>query len=158
MALVVLPCDFPYWNTVQTYLNEINSCSDVPTFIQLMIKLCNLCNVSLDTDEDDTDQSDLFTPLTDFLSHHLSREELDHFFHKTLKILVRRALDLKHVKPVNGLQFSLQQQLDCTEFQRSFVSSLLAHSFFSTFPKRTSKTHPTLQDFNFSSFFKHLDQ
>jgi hypothetical protein len=48
--------------------------------------------------------------------------------------------------------------VDCTEFQRDFVSSLLAHSFFSTFPKRTVKTHPTLQDFNFSSFFKHLDQ
>uniref|UniRef100_A0A8D8LVQ9 poly(ADP-ribose) glycohydrolase n=1 Tax=Cacopsylla melanoneura TaxID=428564 RepID=A0A8D8LVQ9_9HEMI len=158
MALVVLPCDFPYWTTVQAYLKDINECNDVPSFITLMIKLCNLCNVSLDTDEDDTDQSDLFTPLADFLSHHLSREELDHFFHKTLKILVRNALALKHVKPVNGLQFSLQQQLDCTEFQRSFVSSLIAHSFFSTFPKRTSKTHPTLQDFNFSSLFKHLDQ
>ncbi|KAI5714589.1 hypothetical protein M8J77_002142 [Diaphorina citri] len=158
MALVVLPCEFPYWSTVQSYLREINECSDVASFISLMVKICNLCNVSLDIDEDETDQGDLFTPLAEFLSTDLTREELDHFFKKTLKVLVRKALDLKHVKPVNGLQFSLQQQLDCTEFQRDFVSSLLAHSFFSTFPKRTVKTHPTLQDFNFSSFFKHLDQ
>lgn len=155
---MVLPCDFPYWPTVQSYLREINDCKDVPSFVSLMVKICNLCNVSLDMDEDTADSSDLFIPLAEFLSNDLSREELDHFFLKTLRVLVRKALDLKHVKPVNGLQFSLQQQLDCTEFRRDFVSSLLAHSFFSTFPKRTTKTHPTLQDFNFSSFFKHLDQ
>ena len=43
------------------------------------------------------------------------------------------------------------------ELERGFIASLLAHAFFSTFPKRTIKTHPTLQDFNFTSFFKHLD-
>ncbi|XP_075235452.1 uncharacterized protein LOC142332733 isoform X2 [Lycorma delicatula] len=43
------------------------------------------------------------------------------------------------------------------ELNREFVASLLAHCFFSTFPKRTIKTHPTLQDFNFTNFFKHLE-
>jgi hypothetical protein len=46
---------------------------------------------------------------------------------------------------------------DRVELERGFIASLLAHAFFSTFPKRTIKTHPTLQDFNFTSFFKHLD-
>ena len=46
---------------------------------------------------------------------------------------------------------------DQVELERGFIASLLAHAFFSTFPKRTIKTHPTLQDFNFTSFFKHLD-
>lgn len=46
---------------------------------------------------------------------------------------------------------------DITELDYNFVSSLIAHGFFSTFPKRTEKTHPTLQDFNFSRFFKFLN-
>ncbi|KAG8235427.1 hypothetical protein J437_LFUL017395 [Ladona fulva] len=33
---------------------------------------------------------------------------------------------------------------------------MVAHGFFSTYPKRTPKTHPTLQDFNFTHFFRHL--
>lgn len=37
------------------------------------------------------------------------------------------------------------------------MSSLLANSFFSTYPKRTNKTHPTLKDFNFTHFFKELN-
>lgn len=47
---------------------------------------------------------------------------------------------------------------DKLEYKRCFLASLLAHAFFSTFPKRTPKTHPTLQDFNFTLFFQHLDQ
>jgi hypothetical protein len=39
----------------------------------------------------------------------------------------------------------------------SSMSSLLANSFFSTYPKRTNKTHPTLKDFNFTHFFKELN-
>ena len=39
----------------------------------------------------------------------------------------------------------------------NLVAALLANAFFSTFPKRTEKTHPTLQDFNFTNFFKNLD-
>lgn len=92
--------------------------------------------------------------------------------------MTKRALDLKLLKPGNGFHFSLQQQGNSFDFsfklkfsddfifnaadqmvyKRSFLASLLSHSFFSTFPKRTPKTHPTLQDFNFTFFFKHLDQ
>lgn len=46
---------------------------------------------------------------------------------------------------------------DYTELEYSFVSSLLANAFFSTFPKRTEKSHPTLQNFNFADFFKLLN-
>lgn len=47
--------------------------------------------------------------------------------------------------------------VDRVELERGFIASLLAHAFFSTFPKRTIKTHPTLQDFNFTNFFRHLN-
>lgn len=43
------------------------------------------------------------------------------------------------------------------ELDYKFVSSLIANAFFSTFPKRTDKSHPTLQNFNFTNFFKHLN-
>lgn len=36
--------------------------------------------------------------------------------------------------------------------------SLLANAFFSTFPRRKAKTHPTLQDFSMADFFAFLDR
>lgn len=45
---------------------------------------------------------------------------------------------------------------DSVEYSYAFVSSLIANAFFSTYPKRTAKTHPTLRDFNFTNFFRHL--
>lgn len=45
---------------------------------------------------------------------------------------------------------------DCVELDYNFVSSLIANAFFSTFPKRTHKSHPTLQNFNFTILFKTL--
>lgn len=45
---------------------------------------------------------------------------------------------------------------DITELDYTFVASLIANSFFSTFPRRTNKSHPTLQNFNFSNFFQSL--
>ncbi|KAK4005262.1 hypothetical protein OUZ56_006977 [Daphnia magna] len=48
---------------------------------------------------------------------------------------------------------------DRVEIDRRFAASLVAHAFFSTFPRRTVKTHPTLQDFNFAGhFFQHLNR
>jgi hypothetical protein len=46
-----------------------------------------------------------------------------------------------------------------SNFAQTFIAfSLLANSFFSTYPKRTNKTHPTLKDFNFTHFFKELSK
>jgi len=42
------------------------------------------------------------------------------------------------------------------QIERRLIGSLLAHAFLSTFPRRTNKTHPTLQDFNFWPFFNQL--
>ncbi|XP_045024448.1 uncharacterized protein LOC123469466 isoform X2 [Daphnia magna] len=73
--------------------------------------------------------------------------------------MVDYALQLKSLKPLRGLHFSLQQQSDRVEIDRRFAASLVAHAFFSTFPRRTVKTHPTLQDFNFAGhFFQHLNR
>lgn len=46
---------------------------------------------------------------------------------------------------------------DSTDLDYTFISSLVANAFFSTFPRRTNKTHPTLQNFNFADFFKGLN-
>lgn len=43
-----------------------------------------------------------------------------------------------------------------TELDYNLAASLIANAFFSTFPKRTDKSHPTLQNFNFATFFKTL--
>lgn len=47
---------------------------------------------------------------------------------------------------------------DRVKLQYNLVAALLANAFFSTFPKRTEKTHPTLQDFNFTHFFRTLTE
>lgn len=64
-------------------------------------------------------------------------------------------VSLKNTK--KWLRFEIFVTADQVELERGFIASLLAHAFFSTFPKRTIKTHPTLQDFNFTNFFRHLN-
>ncbi|CAH0769324.1 unnamed protein product [Bemisia tabaci] len=117
-------------------------------------------SVGLDPDESDHSKTDedVFQPLVKFLESDMTADERDRFFSCTLPYISQCALALKQHKSSMGLSFSLQQQVDNRKISHEFVSSLVAHSFFSSFPKRTSKTHPTLQDFNFSNFFLQLDQ
>ncbi|XP_046669036.1 uncharacterized protein LOC124359929 isoform X2 [Homalodisca vitripennis] len=155
MALVMLPCDMPWWPMLQRHLKHLTTpdCDHVSA----LQSIHNLCNVGLDPDERDSPDLTVFTVLETFLAE-VSETERSHILNSTLPAMARRALNLRSLRPPSGLHFSLQQQQDRVELDRDFVASLLAHLFFSTFPKRTLKTHPTLQDFNFSNFFKHLDQ
>ncbi|KAK6633241.1 hypothetical protein RUM44_003842 [Polyplax serrata] len=159
MALVILPCDLPQWCSLQKYLSSLSTATDAKQFTDGMLKIHNLCNISTGLDPDEPEMADpkIFSQLETFLTN-LPNEEKSYFYTKTLPIMARRALNLRSVKPANGFYFSLQQQGDEKTYKRTFLASLLAHSFFSTFPKRNCKTHPTLQDFNFTNFFKHLDQ
>ncbi|XP_049856905.1 uncharacterized protein LOC126336855 isoform X1 [Schistocerca gregaria] len=157
MALVMLPCDLPWWPTVQRHLTQLALARTPQELVDGMQKIHTMCNISLDPDEEGTDDG-LFEGLKTFLEEDLSIEEQNHFLGTTAPAMVQRALQLKQLKPPSGLHFSLQQQADRVELDRNFVASLLAHAFFSTFPKRTSKTHPTLQDSNFTHFFKHLNK
>jgi hypothetical protein len=125
--------------------------------IDSMQKIHNICNIGLDPDDDDKPDLTVFGGLEIFLDSDMTDEERCHFLEVTAPSMVHKALQLKQLKPAGGFHFSLQQQVDRVELERGFIASLLAHAFFSTFPKRTIKTHPTLQDFNFTSFFKHLD-
>lgn len=126
--------------------------------------------MSLDP-EDDTVDPEQFVGFLDFLETEMSCEERSNFLNQTLPNIVKRALMIKELRPRRGVHFSLQQQstvefyrrfgvdrdvvsADVNEFDYSFAASLLANAFFSTFPKRTHKSHPTLQNFNFASFFK----
>ncbi|KAJ1523712.1 hypothetical protein ONE63_001546 [Megalurothrips usitatus] len=158
MALVMLPCDVPWWPTLVRHLQQIAEAKDTAEFVDGMLKIHNMCNVGLDPDEPERPDQTVFDGLRVFLDEDLAREEREHFLRHTAPAMARRALDLKNLKPAGGLHFSLQQQGDRVEYERPFVASLLAHAFFSSYPKRTPKTHPTLQDCNFSMFFKNLDQ
>ncbi|KAL3282245.1 hypothetical protein HHI36_005438 [Cryptolaemus montrouzieri] len=155
MALVMLPCDLPWWENVKQHLHRISKIKDIGPLIDEMEKIYELCNISLDPD-DETPEPDLFLGFQKFLENELNKEERNIFFNRTLPNMVTRALKLKELKPKGGLHFSLQQQPDFTELDYEFVSALIANAFFSTFPKRTEKSHPTLRNFNFSNFFKSL--
>ncbi|KAK9888526.1 hypothetical protein WA026_000776 [Henosepilachna vigintioctopunctata] len=156
MALVMLPCDLPWWGNVKQHLNRIGKIKEVEELIDEMEKIYELCNISLDPD-DENPEPDLFLGFKNFLENDLNKEEKNRFFNRIIPNLVDRALKLKELKPKGGLHFSLQQQPDCTELEYEFVSSLISNAFFSTFPRRTTKSHPTLRNFNFSNFFKSLE-
>ncbi|XP_059049225.1 uncharacterized protein LOC131844374 [Achroia grisella] len=155
MALVMLPCDLPWWTSVQRHLKHLLLASSPSKLTANMLKIHDMCNIGIDPDDDVRDP-DLMKGLEKFLEEELTESERSHFLDNTIRIMVNRALHLKRWRPPKGLVFSLQQQSDVTELDHNFVSSLIAHAFFSTFPKRTLKTHPTLQDFNFTHFFKNL--
>ncbi|XP_011550648.3 uncharacterized protein LOC105382460 isoform X1 [Plutella xylostella] len=155
MALVMLPCDLPWWTNVQRHLKHLLLSSSPTKLAANMLKIHDMCNIGIDPD-DDVKDPELMKGLEEFLQDELSPEECRNVLDNTIRIMVNRALHLKRWRPPKGLMFSLQQQSDVTELEYGFVSALLAHAFFSTFPKRTRKTHPTLQDFNFTHFFKNL--
>ncbi|CAG9854201.1 unnamed protein product [Phyllotreta striolata] len=156
MALVMLPSDLPWWDSVKRLLKKIADTKNSADLIEKMQKIYEMCNVSLEPDEEIPDPQQ-FEGFMNFLDNDLTNEERSVFFSKTLPNIVTRALKIKDCRPKSGLRFSLQQQADSTELEYSFVSSLIANAFFSTFPKRTDRTHPTLQNFNFAEFFKSLN-
>ncbi|KAJ8687151.1 hypothetical protein QAD02_022945 [Eretmocerus hayati] len=156
MALVMLPCDLPWWPAVTKQLDKAARAKSSSDLVDAMQKIHEMCNISLDPDED-SQEPDLFVGLAHYLDKDLSQAEREHVFTKTIPSMVTRAKTLKSHKPPHGLHFSLQQQGDTIEHSYAFVASLVANAFFSTYPKRTQKTHPTLGDFNFTNFFKHLN-
>ncbi|XP_076228660.1 uncharacterized protein LOC116433644 isoform X3 [Nomia melanderi] len=164
MALVMLPCDLPWWPAVVKQLDRAAAARDSENLVEAMQRLHDMCkreeqcilkSISLDPEEDSQDP-ELFSGLASFLDADLDSAERGHVLGKTIPRMVERAKALRSCKPPQGLHFSLQQQGDCVEYSYGFVSSLIANAFFSTYPKRTAKTHPTLRDFNFTNFFKHL--
>ncbi|KAK0180251.1 hypothetical protein PV327_005916 [Microctonus hyperodae] len=155
MALVMLPCDLPWWPAVVKQLDKITIARNSDDLINAMQKIHDMCNISLDPDEDDQDP-DRFVGLRKFIEEDFSPVEREELFTKTIPKIVERAKALGSTKPPYGLYFSLQQQGDSVEYSYGFASSLVANAFFSTYPKRTMKTHPTLGDFNFTNFFKYL--
>ncbi|XP_024937385.1 uncharacterized protein LOC107264243 isoform X2 [Cephus cinctus] len=155
MALVMLPCDLPWWPAVVKQFEKAAVATESRDLLEAMQRLHDMCNISLDPEED-VQEPDLFSGLARFLDTDLTSAEREHVFTKTIPCMVERAKALKSTKPPQGLHFSLQQQGDSVEYSYGFVSSLIANAFFSTYPKRTNKTHPTLGDFNFTNFFKEL--
>ncbi|CAG5101746.1 Similar to Parg: Poly(ADP-ribose) glycohydrolase (Rattus norvegicus), partial [Cotesia congregata] len=155
MALVMLPCDLPWWPAVVKQLDKAALARNSQDLIGAMQRIHDMCNISLDPDEDEQDP-DLFVGFAKFIDEDLGPGEREQMFVKTIPKIVERAKALRNTKPPQGLYFSLQQQGDHVEYSYGFASSLVANAFFSTYPKRTVKTHPTLGDFNFTNFFKYL--
>jgi len=65
---------------------------------------------SISLDEEDEQDSDLFSKLATFLDKDLDLAEKEQVFTKTIPQMVKRAKALKSTKPSQGLYFSLQQQ------------------------------------------------
>ncbi|XP_055676679.1 uncharacterized protein LOC129785978 isoform X3 [Lutzomyia longipalpis] len=155
MALVMLPCEMPWWSMVHRKLADIQKCSTVDHLVEHMQKIHDTCNVSLDPDEDKRDCT-IFFGLRTYMNSLIAPSEREHLLLHTIPNIARRAQELRSHRPARGMSFSLQQHTEGAELQYPFVAALLANAFFSTFPKRTEKTHPTLQDFNFTHFFVDL--
>lgn len=135
MALVILPCDLPHWYSLQKELTSLSAATTPKQLVDGMLKIHNMCmyvwkfwgnfsvvsvwrmnfyvnfstSTGLDPDEPEKTDPTIFHKLENFITE-LSPEEQTHFFSKTLRIMAKRALDLKKLKPANGFHFSLQQQ------------------------------------------------
>ncbi|CAL1273776.1 unnamed protein product [Larinioides sclopetarius] len=160
MAHVLLPCDLPSWPDVQQHMAQLSACTDGHQVARVMTAIYDLCCVSLDPD--DAQRGDEPHPgMSDFgrfVEEVMSEEERNRFLKETLPRMSSRAAELKRLKPAGGFLYSLRKEEGRFELERSLVASLLANAFFSTFPKRNSKTHPTLQDFRMADFFTHLNK
>lgn len=156
MAHVLLPCDMPSWIDVQRHLSHLRLARNPDELITGMQKIHAMCSINLDPDEMSSPPDPLrFEAFKTYLTD-LPEADRTKFFKVTLPNLVNNAIRLKILKSIEGFQFSLQQEDKMISVDRKFIASLIANAFFSTFPKRTHKTHPTLQDFNFGDFFLHL--
>lgn len=156
MAHVLLPCDVPSWTDVQRQMSQLKFAHSPEQLVAGMQRINDTCCVGLDPEDTSREEISL-CGLKKFLKVCLTAEEKQKFFEVTLPLLISSALKLKQHKPPGGFLYSLQQQAGLLAVDRQFIASLLANSFFSTFPKRNFRTHPTLQDFNFADMFQHLE-
>lgn len=80
-------------------------------FYLLMFFFYIVRSVSLEPEDDPfCTKSNIFSGLEIFLQEDLSDSDREHFFEITLPIIAEAALNLKNLKPRNGLPFSLQQE------------------------------------------------
>lgn len=154
MAHVLLPCDVPTWPEVERHLSQLRFAHSPEQLVADMQRIYDLCCVGLDPEEPPREEIRLDL-LKRFLKS-LSADESRRFFETTLPALIGCALRLRELRPTGGFLYCLQQQEGMFALSRPFLASLLANAFFSTFPKRTSRTHPTLLDFNCSELFPFL--
>ncbi|KAL7302535.1 hypothetical protein TKK_0005173 [Trichogramma kaykai] len=156
LPCVILPCDLPWWWTeIVPQLEKARDAETTKELIDAMQRLIHTCNVSIDAIPPRRDPLALST-LRRWLDEHLEPAEFQHYFKRTIPRIAQWAIDLKIYKPTGGLCFSLQQFEGETEHSYKFIASLVANAFFSTYAMRTPTSHPSLRDFNFTGFFKHL--
>ncbi|XP_022258138.1 uncharacterized protein LOC106473000 isoform X2 [Limulus polyphemus] len=157
MAHVLLPCDMPSWTDTQRQLSQIKMLQTSDHLVIGLQKLYDGCSISLDPD-DNPPKGDIlrFEGLRKFIDETMTAEEKSRFFKKTLPTLINSALKLRLLKPTAGFHFLLQQEEQYQSLDRRLLVSLVSNAFCSLLPKRTVKTHPTLQDFNFGEFFRQM--
>ncbi|XP_076337648.1 uncharacterized protein LOC143239905 isoform X2 [Tachypleus tridentatus] len=157
MAHVLLPCDMPSWTDTQRQLSQIKMLQTSDHLVIGLQKLYDGCSISLDPDDNPTKGDILrFEGLRKFIDETMTADEKLRFFKQTLPTLINSALKLRLLKPAAGFHFLLQQEEQYRSLDRRLLVSLLSNAFCSLLPKRTVKTHPTLQDFNFGEFFRQM--
>lgn len=151
---MLLPCDVPTWPEVERHLSQLRFAHSPEQLVADMQRIYDLCCVGLDPE--DPPREEIRLDLLKRFLKSLSADESRRFFDSTLPALISCAMRLRELRPPGGFLYCLQQQEGMFSLSRPFLASLLANSFFSTFPKRTSRTHPTLLDFNCSELFPFL--
>nr|CAD7267926.1 unnamed protein product [Timema shepardi]CAD7579175.1 unnamed protein product [Timema californicum] len=110
MALVMLPCDLPWWPQLQRHLTQLTLAHSSRELVEGMQRIHNMCNIGLDPEDDDSPDNTVLVGLEKFLENDMAGEERRHFLEKIIPAMVDRALKMKQLKPAAGFHFSLQQQ------------------------------------------------
>ncbi|KAI8430026.1 hypothetical protein MSG28_000472 [Choristoneura fumiferana] len=90
MALVMLPCDLPWWTSVQRHLKHLLLASSPAKLAASMLKIHDMCNIGIDP-EDDVKDPELMKGLEQFLTEEMEEEERRHFLDNTIRIMVMTA-------------------------------------------------------------------
>ncbi|KAM4703493.1 poly(ADP-ribose) glycohydrolase [Rhinophrynus dorsalis] len=97
-----------------------------------------------------------FTALIDLCHKRFEEAEYEHLFQSILPDMVKLALDLPIVctKPIPLLKKGMNHSITMSQMQ---IASLLANSFFCTFPRRNARTkseYSSYPDINFNRLFE----
>ncbi|XP_022691673.1 uncharacterized protein LOC111262001 [Varroa jacobsoni] len=154
MAHVLLPCELPFWPEVQAQISALRRSRDVAQVISVLRSIYRICSAAVEqVDEDRASEDEMRFDLCEAFLEDF--EDTSQLLNVILPTVVDFARRIEDCRPQHFI-YSLQAEEGSWNLSREFVASLLAHSLLSTFPLRTLRSHPTLQDFNRCSTYRYL--
>ncbi|OQR79869.1 hypothetical protein BIW11_05433 [Tropilaelaps mercedesae] len=154
MAHVLLPCELPFWPEVQAQISALRRSRDVAQVVGVFRAIYRICSAAVEqVDEDRASEDEMRFDLCEALLEDF--EDTSQLLDVIFPTVVDFARRIEDCRPQHFI-YSLQAEEGSWNLSREFVASLLAHSLLSTFPLRTLRSHPTLQDFNRCSIYRYL--